>query len=206
MTIQDVFSLPDAARWRAYLKFMGVFYLTFFPVYFGAGIIAGNSHDTFSLYCPWEQDIPLIPWMIWPYLSLFTLFLLPLVHMNPWQISALSRQSTATLVLAGVIFLVVPTQSGYPPSVVTGLYQPIFGLLARIDTPHNLAPSLHVAFSALILLACAARTSSGLAWIYRFWLLLLAASTLLVHQHHLVDVVSGLAIALIMRRLFPAAS
>ena len=206
MMMRDSFSPPDTARWRAYLKFMGLFYLFFFPVYFGGGHIAAYRHDTFRLYWPWEQGIPLIPWMIWPYLSLFTLFLLPLVHLNPEQISALSRQSTATLVLAGMIFLAVPTQSGYPPSAVMGLHQPIFGLLARLDTPHNLAPSLHVAFSALILLACAARTSQGLAWSYRFWLLLLSVSTLLVHQHHLVDVVGGLAIALIMRRIFPLAS
>lgn len=206
MMMRDSFSPPDTARWRAYLKFMGLFYLFFFPVYFGGGHIAAHSLETFRLYWSWEQDIPVIPWMIWPYLSLFTLFLLPLAHLNPGQISALSRQSTATLVLAGLIFLAVPTQSGYPPSIVTGLHQPIFELLGRLDTPHNLAPSLHVAFSALILLACAARTSPGLAWGYRFWLLLLSVSTLLVHQHHLVDVVSGLAIALIMRRLFLPAS
>lgn len=206
MSIQASFSLPDATRWRAYLKFMGMFYLFFFPVYFGAGHIAAVSHDTFRLYWSWEQDIPLVPWMIWPYLSLFSLFLLPLIHLNPGQISALSRQSTTTLVLAGIIFLALPTQSGYPPGIVEGLHQPIFGLIARVDTPHNLVPSLHVAFSALILLGCAQRTSPGMAWAYRLWLLPLCLSTLLVHQHHLVDVLSGLAIATLMRRLFPSAS
>lgn len=206
MTMQDAFSLPDAARWRAYLRFMGVFYLTFFPIYFGVGYLAGNIHDRFCLYWPWERDTPLIPWMIWPYLSLFTLFLLPLFHLNPGQISALSRQSTATLALAGMIFLLIPAQSGFPPTIVDGLHQPIFELLARVDTPHNLAPSLHVAFSALILLECAARTSPSLAWSYRFWLLLLSVSTVLVHQHHIVDVISGLALALVMRRLFLPAS
>lgn len=35
------------------------------------------------------------------------------------------------------------------------------------------------------------------------WLLLLSLSTLLVHQHHLFDVASGLLLALVMRRLFP---
>lgn len=206
MMVRDSFSRPDAARWRSYVKFMGLFYLFFFPVYFGGGHIAARGPETFRLYWSWEQGIPLIPWMIWPYLSLFTLFLLPLAHLNPGQISVLSRQSTATLVLAGLTFLAVPTQSGYPPSIVTGLHQPIFELLARLDTPHNLVPSLHVAFSALILLACAARTSPVLALGYRFWLLLLSVSTLLVHQHHLADVVGGLAIALIMRRLFRPSS
>jgi membrane-associated phospholipid phosphatase len=92
---------------------------------------------------------------------------------------------------------------GFSPVAVDALHQPLFGLLAVVDTPHNLAPSLHVAFSALILLGCAARTSLTLAWSYRFWLLIMALSTVLVHQHHLFDVISGLALALIMRRIFP---
>ena len=203
MTTQTHISWPDGARWRAFLKFMGLFYLFFFPVYFGAGHIAAQSHDTFGLYWSWEREIPLVPWMIWPYLTLFSLFLLPLFHMSAGQISSLSRQSTAALVIAGVVFLLVPTHLGFPPITVEDLHQPLFGLLATVDIPHNLAPSLHVAFSALILLGCAAQTSPYLAWGYRSWLLLLSISTVLVHQHHIVDVLSGLVLALIMQRLFP---
>jgi len=199
-------SWPDAARWRAFFKFMALFYVFFFPFYFGAGHIAAHAHDTYGLYWSWERDIPLVPWMIWPYMTLFSLFLLPLFHMSPGQISMLSRQSTATLVVAGAVFLLAPTHLGFAPAVVDGLHQQMFDLLALVDTPHNLAPSLHVAFSALILLGCAARTSSSLAWSYRFWLLIMSASTVLVHQHHIFDVISGLALALIMRRIFPLAS
>ncbi len=203
MKTQAIISWPDGARWRAFLKFMGMFYLFFFPVYFGAGHLAARTQNTFGLYWPWERDIPLIPWMIWPYLTLFSLFLLPLLHMGASQISKLSRQSTATLVIAGVVFLLMPTHLGFPPIVVEDLHQPMFGLLAIVDTPHNLAPSLHVAFSTLILLGCATQTSAHLAWSYRFWLLLLSVSTVLVHQHHIFDVISGVALAQIMRRIFP---
>jgi membrane-associated phospholipid phosphatase len=205
MMTQNHISWPDSVRWRAFLKFMGLFYLFFFPVYFGAGYIAAKTDDTFGLYWSWERDIPLIPWMIWPYLTLFSLFLLPLFHMSAWQISMLSRQSTATLVITGLVFLLAPTHLGFPPVIVEGLHRPVFDFLAIVDTPHNLVPSLHVAFSALILLGCAARTSTHLAWSYRFWLLLLSVSTVLVHQHHVFDVVSGLTLALIMRRIFPLA-
>lgn len=203
MTTQPAISWPDRTRWHAFLKFTGMFYLFFFPIYFGAGHLAARTRDTFGLYWSWERDIPLIPWMIWPYLTLFSLFQLPLFHMSARQISALSRQSTATLVIAGMAFLLLPTHVGFPPIVVEDLHQPMFGLLAIVDTPHNLAPSLHVAFSTLILLGCATQTSARLAWSYRFWLLLLSVSTVLVHQHHIFDVISGLALAQIMRRLFP---
>jgi hypothetical protein len=160
---------------------MALFYLFFFPFYFGAGHIAANTRDTFGLYWSWERDIPLIPWMIWPYLTLFSLFLLPLFHMGAGQISMLSRQSTATLVIAGAVFLLAPTHLGFAPVVVEDLHQPLFGLLAKVDTPHNLVPSLHVAFSALILLGCAGRSSPSLARAYLLWLVIMSVSTVLVH-------------------------
>jgi membrane-associated phospholipid phosphatase len=200
---QKSISWPSRARWRAFLKFMALFYVFFFPVYFGAGNIAANMHDTYALYWDWERTIPVIPWMIWPYLTLFSLFLLPLFHMSSEQISVLSRQSTATLIIAGAIFLLFPTHSGFVHTSIVGLHEPLFGVLAMVDTPYNLAPSLHVAFGALILLGCAEQTSAVLAWSYRFWLLIMSASTVLIHQHHVFDVLSGLALALLMRRIFP---
>lgn len=206
MSAPPPYSWPDRVRWLAFLKFTATFYLFFFPIYFGAGYLAAQNRQSFGLYWAWEREIPLVPWMIWPYLSLFTLFQLPLLHLDPRQIATLSRQSALTIVIAGAIFLLLPTHSGFPPVAVEGLHQPLFGLLAMVDTPHNLAPSLHVAFSALILLACAGRTSSRPALFYGFWLLLLSVSTVLVHQHHIVDVLGGLALALSVRRLFPIAS
>jgi membrane-associated phospholipid phosphatase len=70
-----------------------------------------------------------------------------------------------------------------------------------IDLPHNMAPALHVVFSALILFAAldASRlTPTKILW--WSWLILICASTILVHQHHLLDVISGLAMATLSRR------
>jgi membrane-associated phospholipid phosphatase len=196
-------SWPDRARWLAFLGFLALFYALFFPIYLGAGHIAAGTRETFGIYWSWERDIPLVPWMIWPYLTLFPLFLLPLFHMSARQIAGLSRQSAATLLAAGAAFLLLPTHSGFSSATVAGLHRPLFGLLAMVDTPHNLAPSLHVAFSALILLGCAARAPTLWAWGYHFWLVVMSASTVLVHQHHVFDVASGLVLALLMRRIFP---
>lgn len=202
---QTPISWPDRARWRAFFKFMALFYVFFLPVYFGAGYFAAHAHDTFGLYWSWERRIPLVPWMIWPYLTLFSLFLLPLFHLTPGQISTLSRQSSATLAIAGAFFLLLPTHLGFAPNAVEELHRPLFGLLVAVDSPHNLVPSLHVAFGALILLGCAGRALPPLAWSYRLWLLVMSASTVLVHQHHILDVAAGLALALLMRRIFPFA-
>ena len=67
---------PDRAVVRAWIRMVGVFYAVFLPVYFGAGAVAAHADRARVLAFPFEAGIPLVPWMIWPYLSIGTLFLL----------------------------------------------------------------------------------------------------------------------------------
>jgi membrane-associated phospholipid phosphatase len=194
---------PVPEQWAAFIRFMLLFYMLFFPAYFGAGYLTDGSARAKDLFLPIETGIPLIPWMIVPYLSLFVLFLLPLVQMTPRQMQGLSRQSSAALIVGGLVFIVLPGRLGFPPQTGTGWWAPAFDVIAALDTKHNLVPSLHVTFAALILFGCAERAPAALRWLYRSWFALMSASTVLVHQHHLIDVAGGLALALLVRRLWP---
>lgn len=187
---------PDRAVVRAWIRMVGVFYAVFLPVYFGAGAVAAHADRARVLAFPFEAGIPLVPWMIWPYLSIGTLFLLPLFHLEVDDIDRLSRRIAAAIVVAGVAFVALPQRMLFPPRRVDGLEAPLFALLDAVDTPHNLAPSLHVAIAGLIVLAVLRRAPSWLAALYALWFAILSASTVLVHQHHLVDVAAGLALAL----------
>jgi membrane-associated phospholipid phosphatase len=195
---------PDAARWRAYLLFLGLFLPYFLLIYLGVGALVVWLGRSISLYAAWETQIPLVPFMVWVYLSLYTIFALPLLHMTPNQMAQLSRQSTVTLLVAGIGFLALPGQIGFPATSYTGIEGSILEFLDNLSaTRHNLVPSLHVAFSALILLGCRDLVSPALSRFYGLWLALMCASTLLTHQHHLLDVATGLALAIIVRRLLP---
>ena len=187
---------PDRAVVRAWIGMVGVFYAVFVPVYFGAGAVAAQMGRARVLAFPFEAGIPLVPWMIWPYLSIGTLFLLPLFHLEVDDIDRLSRRIAGSIVVAGVAFVALPQRMLFPPRRVDGLEAPLFALLDAVDTPHNLAPSLHVAIAGLIVLAVLRRVPSWLAALYALWFAILSASTVLVHQHHLVDVAAGLALAL----------
>lgn len=193
---------PDKARWIAYLKFMLVFYALFFPVYFGTQYLP-PLRPALLLYFDWETRIPLIPWMIWPYMTLLTAFSVPLVQMTPAEMHRLTLQSTVPLIAAGVCFVAVPCRLGFSAVEVDGLHGPIFAALHAIDTPHNLVPSLHVAFGALILLGAHEVTVAGLRPIYLAWLVAMMCAVVLVHQHHIIDVATGLAAAVIARALLP---
>lgn len=187
----------------AYSRFLAWFAVLFFPMYLCAGFVSAWSGRAFHLYLPFETQIPLIPWMIIPYFSLYTVFLVPLFLVPAQEMPGLTRQSVATLLIAFGAFLLVPGQLGFTREPVDGVFGPLFDVMARVDTPHNLVPSLHVAFAALILWGCAARAPWWVRWIFAGWLLLLAVSTVLVHQHHLVDVATGLTLAVAVRRLIP---
>ena len=195
---------PDRRRWHAYVRFTVLFNLFFFPIYVAGGHLA--SGRTVSLFLPWEPSLPLVPWMVWPYLSLYSTFLLPLFHMTPGQIAALSRQVFLSLLAAGATFVLLPTRLGFPRDPVAGPHGPLLDLIHAVDTPHNLVPSLHVTFAALLLLGSARRAPPLLAWTYRLWLVVMSAATVLVHQHHLLDVAAGLGLAWAAGRLFPRIS
>jgi membrane-associated phospholipid phosphatase len=196
---------PDVRRWQAYLRFLGLFFLYFLLVYFGIGALAVRLGRSMNLYAAWETQIPCVPFMVWVYLSLYSIFVLPLLHMNPDQMAVLSRQSTVTLLVAGIAFLLFPGQLGFPTAAYPGIEGALLEFLQGVSnqTGPNLAPSLHVAFSALILFACLDLVSPPLSWIYGIWLVLMCASTVLTHQHHLLDVATGLALAISVRRLLP---
>jgi len=193
---------PDRARWYAYLKFMLVFYALFFPVYFGSQYVM-PPRPGFPLFFDWETRIPLIPWMIWPYLSLFTLFAVPALQMSAAEMHRLTLQSTIPLLAAGLCFLVFPCRLGFPAVEIDGLHRPIFAALRAIDSPQNLVPSLHIAFSALIVLGAHEVAVRLLRLVYVAWLLVIVCAVVLVHQHHVIDVVTGLAVAAIARAVFP---
>ena len=197
--------MPGREHWLAYLRFLSFFLAAFVPIYAGSGHLLAQLPDrSIPLHFAWEKDIPLVPWMIWPYLSLFSLYLLPLLHLSVEEMDRLARQSALAVLVAGSMFVALPTQAGFPPTAVTGLHEPLFRLIALVDTPFNLMPSLHVSGAALIVLGCCtARLGRRIAWVYRLWLALLALSTVLVHQHHLIDVMAGFALALVVRHLVP---
>jgi membrane-associated phospholipid phosphatase len=198
---------PDRSRCIAYLKFLALFCLFFFPVFFGAGYLQRASERPIDLYMAWETKMPFVPSMIFPYLSLFPLFALPLFHLSPQALGILSRQSTLALLIAGVVFVAAPARLGFAPRPTAGSLQPLYDFIDFVDStrPFTAAPSLHVAFAALILLSCAAAAPRPLAAFYYVWLAVLSASTLLTHQHHLADVAGGLALALCVRAIFPGA-
>ena len=70
-----------------------------------------------------------------------------------------------------------------------------------VDGRANAVPSFHVIYTSTILLALMDVTTPRLRIFYAIWLVVICASTVLTHRHHLLDVASGIAITLAIRRV-----
>lgn len=176
--------------------------LVFFPLYPLCNKIASSRSRAFEFFHPLELRIPFVPAAIWGYLLLYVLFIIIPFVLDPHRICALGRRLLWAILIGAVLFLVLPARLGFARMIPeTPLYGPLFTFLFSIDRPHNLVPSLHVTFCALILWSFGEKWKLQRATIFVNILLgLISLSTLLVHQHHLLDVVVGLSLGGLLHR------
>ncbi len=185
------------SAWKTYGIWSIPVTLAFFGIYPLCNWVTSLRAVTYGLYLPFELSIPFVPAFVWVYLSMYALFVLPGFLLAPRELAALAKRLIAGTLLSGAVFLLVPSHLGFPREVPPDPVQAaIYARIFSLDLPHNMAPSLHVVWSALFLAALARAASSRAArGLFYSWLALIAASTVLVHQHHLVDVASGLGLA-----------
>jgi membrane-associated phospholipid phosphatase len=141
--------------------------------------------------------------MIVPYLSMFVLFLMPLLQLEPAELRDLVWRLVVASLIGGIMFLCLPAQLGFPEHSDAGIWQGWYDVIYRLDNRFNTVPSFHVIFTASILLAFIDVATPGLRRLYLAWLVVVCASTVLTHRHHLLDVAAGLGIAVAVRSLFP---
>ena len=163
-------------------------------VYFGANEIAARSTKFYKLYFEFERDIPMIPWMIYVYQSFALLIIITYLSIkSPQKIKAYSMSFMSSCGIAAVFFILFPADLGFSRTENIEGYEFMYNLLHMIDKPHNLAPSLHIVYSALSAYVLTSEIEpkflKGMIWI---WFLLICSSIVLVHQHHLFDIFSGI--------------
>jgi len=106
----------------------------------------------------------------------------------------------ATIVLS-LFYIFFP--SFYPRIPIEGqtLSEQLLIFTRTIDGAHNTFPSGHVTFAWLLAL-CMSQTMSAkkFTWLtptYIAWAILISVSTLVLKQHYIFDVLSGIALAII---------
>jgi fatty acid desaturase/membrane-associated phospholipid phosphatase len=192
--------LPPANVLAAYLKWYALVGALFTLVYAAAAChsLGDVAHHRFAF--SWEVSLPLVPEAAWIYLSIFALFVMPPFFLDERRIRQLGLSLCVAVMVAGVAFFLFPAPVLWREHgpVVTG--HALLDFIYRFDVRANSLPSLHVAFSAGIV-SFVSPEAGWLRPVFWGWLALIMVSVVLVHQHHILDAVAGLALALVVGSL-----
>lgn len=188
---------PFKQRFKTSILWGALIGIVFFTGYPLTNYLGSYRQHTWGLYLPQELSIPFIPPFIWLYLALYPLLILPLFLLNSDDIKKLAKQLIVSTLLAYMIFMILPCHLGFERTLPTqSNYRVLFLFLFNIDYPHNLVPSLHVMYSSLIIFTLNKRVTFVLQLLLYCLLLGIICSTMLIHQHHLLDIISGLVLSL----------
>ncbi len=161
----------------------------------------------FCTQTAWDEWIPLEPAWVWVYLLPYLVGPLVIGFARPETFRWYIKRGLVVVALSLIIFILVPTKIADRSSdhgVSTGLTEMVFEQMVTIDEPPaNAAPSLHVSLTFLLALALCRDwpkwwlvTTAGVILV---WL-----ATLFTHQHHLIDVATGILLASVVCWLWPA--
>ncbi len=161
-------------------------------VYGGANWIVSAHDQRVRLHFDWEMSVPFLPGAALVYLSLF-----PMLWLSPFVIHGVERlkdfaKALARLIcVSGVGFLLLPSDDVRIHETVSGFPGWVFELADRINLDHNHFPSLHVGMAVLCAQVFARAAGVGAVVAVWFWAMAISLSTLITHQHYVVDVLAG---------------
>ena len=175
--------------------------LWFALVYGGADALTAHRAFRVRVHFDAELGIPFIPEMAVVYMSIYLLFLAaPFILRRKHEFFALAMTLNLVILVAGICFLLLPAQVAFPPPQNFGAWPNLYHFADRLSLNYNLMPSLHVALSVVCIAVFASRSgSTGKALLWT-WAVAISASTLLIHKHHVLDVIAGFALALAAHR------
>jgi membrane-associated phospholipid phosphatase len=146
-----------------------------------------------------DDWIPLVPGFVFPYISLYLLLVLSVWRFLKAQTRLFSLAALAVcidLVISYIIYILFQTRIERPVLSGFDVSSDILRWIYSIDEPYNAFPSLHTSSAVLCTLLWRKIDS-------RFWLVILVwagfivASTVLTKQHYFVDILGGLAVAVL---------
>ncbi len=175
-----------------------------FLVFYGvASYLTSLRSDVGTWYYEWERLIPFVPLMIVPYMSIdLFFFAAPFTCRDREELRVLAWRLAAVVVLAALCFLIYPLRLAVDRPVAEGFFGGIYNWFTALDRPYNLCPSMHIALRTVLAAHYGKHCRGWLRVGMNFWFFLIGCSTLLLYQHHVIDVVGGFVLAAIVMYVF----
>lgn len=172
------------------------FAVLFYVVYGGASWLSAFRDPPPAPHFAFESAIPFVPEMAWVYLSVpLALALTPFILRTKREIVPFFFTLTTELLVAGLCYLIYPVAPAWPARMASGAGA--FRLADALNLDYNELPSLHLAFAVSVVLVLGRSSGLAVRALLWGWLLAVAASTLMLHEHHVLDVVTGTALGVL---------
>jgi len=183
---------------RRYVLIMVVCYAVWIVLYFTTAWIGELRGPAFHPALPVDESFPLIPEFFFCYVLAYVIVLgVFIIRRTPAFLNFAYVSFIAMNLTAFTLFVLFPAQG--PERVIAEEGSHILAALHGIDSRYNAFPSLHVANPWLIaLLALHERRMSLISLLFISLALLISVSTLFIHQHYLLDVLGGIALAVLV--------
>jgi len=157
----------------------------------------GMNSNPIELTTDFDRVVPYVPEWIFVYVAIYFAAILPVFVVKErhyFRRIALAYLIVETIAVSS--FLLVPVQMVLRPELVPDGSLINWGMMLcyYADLPVNCFPSLHVAIAVLGALACL-KVDRVVGSISSIIALLIIASTMLIKQHYVADVIAGLVLA-----------
>lgn len=159
------------------------------------------NHSTNNLHVlqtPLDRALPVVPIFALAYLSyvpFLAITILLLVTLKWEQFKVFALALVIASLAADLVYIVFQTYVARPAIAGNDLGSMLVRFVYTQDQPYNAFPSLHTTGSVLCGMAYFA-WKRPLGWLTLPLVISIVASTVLIRQHYLADVASGLALAL----------
>ena len=174
----------------------------FFLIYGACNWITSLRAGIGSFYFPWERQLPFVPWMIVPYMSLDLFFVGAIFLCRRSELNTHAKRVVTAISIAAVCFLLFPLRFAFVRPETTGFPGMLFDWL-KLDQPYNQFPSLHIALRSIVWAPYGRRVRGPLRWALIGWFVLIGASAVLTYQHHMIDIIGGEILTVVVFYLFP---
>lgn len=191
-------------RFRHLCIALSIFYLLYnVTTLYSVSLYEIAPSSIHNLATPFDSTIPFIPAMIVPYSWSLILFVVSffLVRTST-QLSLLTYRLILATIFACLIFYFYPARFSFHRLIPGDWTQFGYQFLQLVDKPFNQLPSLHVTYAILLGVSLWEVVASKKLWVSAVYRLLLtgictliALSTVLTYQHHLLDMLGGAVLA-----------
>jgi membrane-associated phospholipid phosphatase len=184
---------------KAKTKYIILLFLPYFIIYF---LLQSAITSGYNLLTDVDKIIPFVPEFVWIYHTLTPVFFITTVLMIEKKnvfFSALFSVFVASVIMIMfyTFFPVFYPRDGYTEASLSGL---MVEFTRTIDGANNTFPSAHVTFSWILAffagMSVYAKKNKWIKPVYLLWAILISISTVVLKQHFIIDVFSGIALAM----------